>query len=309
VRAAGLLVQVGRGDPSAAERVVWARGLATHLDAHVLLLLATAGAEIDLAGWAGDAGTAVARAREAVRQVRAYWDADRLAVLRLVATALAPVGDAAAAARLQGDEAAARRWVEAGEELVVEARTAVEDHLRDLGPFGVEAAAWQARVAAEAARLAGRSEPALWRSAVDAFGYGHVYEQARSRWRLAEALLAADDRAGAAAELRAAAEVATRLGAAPLRSAVTALARRGRLELPGAGRVPDAAAVLTPREAEVLRLLAQGRTNRQIGAELYMSEKTASVHVSRILAKLGAGGRTEAVALAAARGLLTPASG
>jgi DNA-binding CsgD family transcriptional regulator/tetratricopeptide (TPR) repeat protein len=309
VRAAGLLVQVGRGDPSAAERVVWARGLTERLDAHVLLLLATAGAEVDLAAWAGDAGTAVQRARAAVQQVRTHWDVDRLAVLRLVATALAPVGDAAAAARLQGDQAAARRWVEAGEELVAEARAAVEDHLRDIGPFGVEAGAWQARVEAEAARLAGRAEPALWRAAVDAFGYGHVYEQGRSRWRLAEVLLAADDRAAAAEELRAAAEVAARLGAAPLRSAVTALARRGRLDLPGVGRVPDAAAVLTPREAEVLRLLAQGRTNRQIGAELYMSEKTASVHVSRILAKLGAGGRTEAVALAAARGLLTPAPG
>src|SRR3712207_8158848 len=57
-----------RSDPTAAERVVWARGLAAHLDAHVLLLLATAGAQIDLAAWAGDPGTAVARAREAVRQ-------------------------------------------------------------------------------------------------------------------------------------------------------------------------------------------------------------------------------------------------
>ncbi|MCZ2803985.1 response regulator transcription factor [Modestobacter sp. VKM Ac-2983] len=63
--------------------------------------------------------------------------------------------------------------------------------------------------------------------------------------------------------------------------------------------------VLTPRETEVLALVAQGRTNRQIGAELFISEKTASVHVSNILAKLGASGRTEAVALAAARGLLT----
>jgi DNA-binding CsgD family transcriptional regulator len=251
----------------------------------------------------------VERARAAVRQVHTNWDVDRLAVLRLVATALAPAGDAAAAARLQGDEAGARRWVEAGEELVAQARAAVEDHLRDVGPFGVEAVAWQARVEAEAARLAGRADPGLWRAAADAFGYGHVYEQARSRWRPAEALLAVDDRTAAAGELRAAAEVATRLGANPLRTAVTALARRARLDLPGMGRLPDAAAVFTPREAEVLRLLAQGRTNRQIGAELYMSEKTASVHVSRILAELGAGGRTQAVALAAARGLLAPAPG
>ena len=62
--------------------------------------------------------------------------------------------------------------------------------------------------------------------------------------------------------------------------------------------------MFTPREAEVLALLAQGRTNRQIGAALYISEKTASVHVSNILAKLGANGRTEAVAIAASRGLL-----
>ena len=62
--------------------------------------------------------------------------------------------------------------------------------------------------------------------------------------------------------------------------------------------------MLTPRETEVLALMAQGRTNRQIGAALYISEKTASVHVSNILAKLGANGRTEAVAIAASRGLL-----
>ena len=100
-----------------------------------------------------------------------------------------------------------------------------------------------------------------------------------------------------------------RLGAVPLRAAVEALVRRGRLDvaLPGVARVTEVAAVLTPREAEVLGLLALGRTNRQIGAELYISEKTASVHVSNIIAKLAASGRTEAVAIAASRGLLPPA--
>ena len=67
---------------------------------------------------------------------------------------------------------------------------------------------------------------------------------------------------------------------------------------------PDADTVFTPREVEVLALMAQGRTNRQIGAELYISEKTASVHVSNILAKLAASSRTEAVAIAAQRGML-----
>ena len=157
-----------------------------------------------------------------------------------------------------------------------------------------------------AVELHGDAAPGLWRAAVDAFGFGHVYEEARSRWRLAEALLATGDRAGAAVEAGAAHAVAVRLGAVPLRTAVEALVRRGRLDvgLPGVARSADVAAVLTPREAEVLRLLALGLTNRQIGAELYISEKTASVHVSNIIAKLGAHGRTEAVAIAAAKGLL-----
>ncbi|SFO13966.1 regulatory protein, luxR family [Geodermatophilus obscurus] len=304
VRAAGLLVQVGRGDPAAAERVAWARELVDRLDAYVLLLLSTAGAEVDLAAWAGDAGTAVTRAREAADTLARLWGASRLAVVRLTAMALSAVADAAATARLTGDGAAERRWAATGAELTGLARDAVADHTRVFGGHGPEAAAWQARLAAEAARLAGRADPGAWAASVEAFGYGHVYEQARSRWRLAEALVAAGDRAAALEPLCAAAETARSLGAAPLLDAVTALARRGRLELPGAGRMVETGAVFTPRETEVLALLARGRTNRQIGSELFISEKTASVHVSNILAKLGAGSRTEAVAVAASRGLL-----
>ncbi|MFD2091746.1 helix-turn-helix transcriptional regulator [Blastococcus deserti] len=304
VRAAGLLVLVGRGDPAARERIDWARGLIPRLSAHILLDLVTAGSEIDLAAWQGDAGTAVAVALATCRRLQQVWPDDHLGVLRLVGTALAAVADAAADARRDGDTPAVDRWTGAGRELAGAARSAVEIYRRSWGDtMGVEATAWEARVEAEAARLEGTVALGLWRAAVDAFGFGHVYEQARSRWRLAEALLAAGDRVAAAVEGRAAHEVAVRLGAVPLRTAVEGLARRGRLDLPGV-RVVELSAVLTPREAEVLRLLALGRTNRQIGAELYISEKTASVHVSNILAKFGAGGRTEAVAIAAQRGLL-----
>ncbi len=227
-------------------------------------------------------------------------------MLRLSATALAPVADAAAAARLVGDGEAAARWVRLGEPLVDAARSAVDVFTEAVGEMGVEAKAWLARVEAEAARLRGDAAPELWQAAVDGFAFGHVYEQARSRWRLAEALLATGDRVGAAEQAQAAHEVAVRLGAVPLRTAVEALVQRGRLDvdLPGVRRGPDPSAVFTPRETEVLALMAQGRTNRQIGAALYISEKTASVHVSNILAKLGANGRTEAVAIAALRGLL-----
>lgn len=88
-----------------------------------------------------------------------------------------------------------------------------------------------------------------------------------------------------------------RLGATPLLERADALIRRGRLaEAPSAARTGSAG--LTAREQDVLRLLALGRSNRQIGEELFISGKTASVHVSHILAKLGASGRTEAVAIA-----------
>ena len=305
VRAAGLLVQVGRGSSAARERLHWARSLTPRLREHVLLGLVTAGSEIDLAAWDGDAQTAATVATSASRRLQQQWPDDHLGVLRLVGSALAPVADAAAAARLVRDVAGADRWVATGEELVAMAHSAVDVYARLVGEMGAEAAAWRARVAAEEARLHGEADPELWRAAVDAFDYGHVYEVARSRWRLAEALLAADDRAGASEQARAAHETAVRLGATPLKAAVEALARRGRLDVALAGvRPAESDAVLTPREAEVLRLLAQGRTNRQIGAELYISEKTASVHVSNIIAKFGASGRTEAVAIAAQRGLL-----
>jgi DNA-binding CsgD family transcriptional regulator len=101
-----------------------------------------------------------------------------------------------------------------------------------------------------------------------------------------------------------------RMGARPLREEIEALARRARLDVstPGsAARAPAGSAAdelgLTARELEVLRLVAAGRTNRQIGTELYMSGKTASVHVSRILAKLGAANRSEAGAIARRLGL------
>jgi DNA-binding CsgD family transcriptional regulator len=304
VRADGLLVLVGRGDPSARARVDWARGLVPRLSAHILLELVTAASEIDLAAWEGRPQQALDVALASYARLRKEWDDDHLGVLRLAGTALAPVADAAAAARRDADAAEEGRWLRAVEELVEAAVSAVETYRATYGDtMGVEAHAWLARIAAEAAR--GRGEPAteLWRAAVEAFGFGHVYEQARSRWRLAEALLADGDRAAAAEQAALVHEVAVRLGAAPLRTALEALARRGRLDVAGV-RAVEVSDVLTPREAEVLRLLALGRTNRQIGAELYISEKTASVHVSNILAKFGAGGRTEAVAIAASRGLL-----
>jgi DNA-binding CsgD family transcriptional regulator/tetratricopeptide (TPR) repeat protein len=304
VRAAGLLVLVGRGDPTARARLEVAEVLVPRRPEHVLLGMVTAAARVDLAAWEGDPATAVAAATDGCLRLKALWPDDHLGALRLVATALAPVADAAATARLVGDAATAERWVAAGEDLVTIARSAVTTFTAAQWVMGVEATAWLARVDAEEARLHGSAAPDLWRAAVAGFDFGHVYEQARSRWRLAEALMAVGDRAGAAEEAGWAHEVAVRLGASPLRAAVEALVRRGRLDVEVGEEARVAATVLTPRESEVLALLGKGRTNRQIGAELYISEKTASVHVSNIIAKFAASGRTEAVAIAAQRGLL-----
>jgi DNA-binding NarL/FixJ family response regulator len=98
-------------------------------------------------------------------------------------------------------------------------------------------------------------------------------------------------------------EVAVRLEAKPLLEELDdarPFAAGGRQGAGGEGSLE-----LTPRELEVLALLAQGRSNGQIGKQLYISTKTVSVHVSNLLAKLGASGRTEAAAIARRRGLVS----
>ncbi|MFJ1802991.1 AAA family ATPase [Streptomyces sp. NPDC088180] len=187
---------------------------------------------------------------------------------------------------------------------------------------------------AELARAEGADTPGHWARAAEAFGpLGRPYELAQIHRRWAESLLIAPgDRSTATALLHRAREVANRLGARPLAEAVEQLAARARITLDGSGAAPgpDAgihpavlaavpaqgslvrptadeqdpaiAAVasfgLTPREQDVHRLVAAGHTNRRIAEELFISPKTASVHVSNILAKLGVSSRGEAAALA-----------
>jgi len=175
------------------------------------------------------------------------------------------------------------------------------------------AAAERALWEAELTRLGGTPEPAAWQAAADAWQQlGRPYPAAYSQWRHAEALLAG--RAGAepaAAPLRAAHAATARLGAAPLRAQIEALARRARISLTAAEPAPPPAAGrphgLTDREAAVLRLLAAGHTNREIGQQLFISPKTASVHVTSILRKLAVRDRVQAAAIAVHLGLADPA--
>jgi DNA-binding CsgD family transcriptional regulator/tetratricopeptide (TPR) repeat protein len=167
---------------------------------------------------------------------------------------------------------------------------------------------------AEQSRLEGRSDPQGWRAAAAAWErLEHPFEAAYARFREAEALLAGGaSRPQAHTVLRAAHQTTVTLGAGPLRREIELLAQRGRLHLqepvdaatePKAPPSPTASLGLTQREVEVLALVAAGRTNRQIGQALFITPKTASVHVSRILAKLGVAGRGEAAAIAHRLGL------
>ncbi|MFB9253258.1 helix-turn-helix transcriptional regulator [Sphaerisporangium melleum] len=129
---------------------------------------------------------------------------------------------------------------------------------------------------------------------------GRPYPRARSLTQAAAARAKAGDREGAAARLRTAHPIALALGARPLLGEIEALARRVGATVTGAPTEdrPDAAADLTPRELEVLRLVTLGRSNRDIAGELFISAKTVSVHVSNILGKLGVTTRGEAAAAA-----------
>jgi DNA-binding CsgD family transcriptional regulator/tetratricopeptide (TPR) repeat protein len=175
---------------------------------------------------------------------------------------------------------------------------------------------------AEVRRAEGQDTPELWSEVVTAFEpLEHPYDLARVRYRLAESLLAGGgepERARVTELLRLTHTVAEHLGARPLAASAARLAQRARLPLTGTRALsggtgggaetgtpddPARALGLTGRERDVLRLVSAGRTNRQIAEELFISPKTASVHVSNILAKLGVSGRGEAAAVAHQLGL------
>jgi DNA-binding CsgD family transcriptional regulator/tetratricopeptide (TPR) repeat protein len=166
----------------------------------------------------------------------------------------------------------------------------------------------------ELSRLEERSDPERWEAAAAAWErLERPFDAAYAGFRYAEALLAGGmSRPQVEPILRRAHQIAVTLGAGPLQREIELLAQRGRLRLdehaqpsaaPKALPSPATSLGLTRREVEVLTLVAEGRTNRQIGQALFITPKTAGVHVSRILAKLGVTGRGEAAAIAHRLGL------
>jgi len=292
-----LYVALARGDFTAVDR---ARALLRGPFDWMATLVAAI-ALTEAASLRGDAEAAVEQVRSSVKALTDDAGTRPDVAVRLAALALSAVADTTTGLRLSGDEAGAKRWAAPADELVELARhTAARGD--DGNPQGPEGQAWLARAEAEWARAVSGPDVAAWARAVAAFDFGDTYEHARCQLRYAEALLAADRREEAAVQAGAAREAALRLGATLLLEQTDTLIRRGRLSTTPA----NSSSPLTAREQDVLRLLALGRSNRQIGEELFISGKTASVHVSNILAKLGAASRTEAVAVAYREGLIAP---
>jgi DNA-binding CsgD family transcriptional regulator len=181
-----------------------------------------------------------------------------------------------------------------------ETLTVLRTHAEKLPVFGPVQHAHRLTFHAAAARAEGMTDRAAWAAAVAAWeALDQPYELARTLLRAAEADAAAGERSSAADRLRRAAELAGPLGARPLRELIDALTRR--VGSPAGARPtggPAPGLGLTPREMEVLRLVAAGRSNREIADELFISSKTVSVHVSNILGKLGVTSRGEAAAAA-----------
>jgi DNA-binding CsgD family transcriptional regulator/tetratricopeptide (TPR) repeat protein len=276
-------------------------------------------------GWLGVAGAETA-----------LWRSDPAGALQIVTDALAddrrPTADAAVALLVAlglraaadvADLAPARRDRDAaasaardpGRRIVAMARRLASAGL--LGPPAPAAegsastgarTAERALIDAEASRLRARPPVQPWLAAAAAAdAEGRRHPAAYARYRAAAVLLnGRGPREAAGVPLREAHAAVRQLGAEPLRIAIEELARRARIPLPEVIPARDADAPLfglTRREREVLALVAEGRSNREVAAALFISPKTASVHVSNILSKLGVDGRGEAAALAHRVGL------
>jgi ATP/maltotriose-dependent transcriptional regulator MalT len=297
---------LGRGDHATArERLDEAGTLGAGMDEPQFTgVLGALRAELDRRE--GDLEAARGAIRDALDRLETCTD-DATRLARVTAAGATVEADAAQRARDLGEAEAERRALLEADMHVARAEAAAAGD----GPLE---RAWLLVSRAERTRASGAADPAAYAAAGDAWAaLERPYPSAVMRYRQAEAHVNRGDREAAAAAAREARAAAADIGAAWLRSEVDGLAARARLAVGDADAesVADEPMVppedpfgLTPRERQVLELVARGATNREIGAELFMAEKTASVHVSRILAKLDVRSRTEAAGVAHRLGLV-----
>lgn len=276
------------------------------------IALLAGGCLVDALTWAQRYDDATALAEEIADHLGEIWTEFFLGRIWTSALATAALAEAAEAPGAGGPDGSGPEpgpsVLARADHLLAVARETAERGRPRGGRLGPEGRAWLLRAEAEHARVRAAvtgepADPEIWERCVRAFDFGYRYETARSRLRWAQALRAAGAAPAAEVEAAEALAEAEAMGAEPLADAVRSWARRARVPLPGVRRAPTT--LLTAREEEVLELVAQGLSNRQIGEHLFISTKTVSVHVSNLLAKLGVSGRAEAVAVAHRRGLLS----
>ena len=290
-------VEISRGALEAARAHIEAASATPHED-HVFGLYDSYVAELPL--WEHRWDDADATIREGVAHARGR-EAAQMRV-QLCAKGLRAQAELAALARARRDENGLRDRLGRARELLSVARQAAAEASAVFSDSG----GWLALAEAEHARAGGAAQPGAWMEAAAAWErLERPPLAAYCRWREAEALVGSGaSRTDSSAPLREARAVAARIGAKPLLREIDLLAERARLDLAAPEAVaPHEARLgetlgLTAREAEVLKLIARGYTNREIAAALVISVKTASVHVSHILQKLDAPNRREAAAIA-----------
>ena len=293
--AAPLMALVVRGRPL--DELALRRRLDAAWEGDGLIPIAAGPELITLAGRRGQVDDVLRIHDSVIDVLTRLWSPQFAGRVRLAATTLSALAPTVAAAPARDR----RRWAEELRRIhepAAHVATTQPGHPRPWGPDGT---AWIHRLRAEELRFRAAVGEAFdpdelaaaWVAAADAFDvWGEVWTAAETRLLLGQVLTSIGRAADAKPHLDAARELAERHDLRPL---LESLAR--------APRTRDAGE-LTARELEVLRLVAAGRTNGQIAGQLFIATKTASVHVSNILAKLGATSRTEAAALARDRGLL-----
>ncbi len=254
-----------------------------------------------LAAARGDLAGAAARAGDAFTIAVGADDAARCLGIAALATRIQADGlDAARLTAHRADPAAAR---ERAGRIRAAADGAVARIAANGGCRSPVFSLFETLISAELSRIPGPAESALW-GQVAAHDLADPHLAGYARFQQAASLLACRRRNEATAALQDAWQAAGRLAAKPMGADVAALARWGRIDLadPAPAPPPDPVpAGLTPREREVITLLSNGLSNAEIARTLYISEKTASVHVSNILRKLGVTSRLQAATAAHSR--------
>jgi DNA-binding CsgD family transcriptional regulator/tetratricopeptide (TPR) repeat protein len=309
-----------RGDLAGAEEALASIDL-DGLDPDVAAYVA--GVAVDALTWDGRPEEALAMTERGLRHLEGLDDV--LWTAPLVALGLRAAAEWAESARARRADGDRRQVLE-----MVEPLRARLDWL-DRRVTTTSGRGWVALAQGELARIAGDDGPMPWRAAIEAFdAVPDPLAGAYARFRVAEASLrAAGVRADVAGLVQAAATVTADAGARLLHQAIATLAVRARLPVnpqapanqavnvpdegaDGARADPRAAAValgLSPREIEVLELVASGLSNGEIAERLFITRKTAGVHVTHILDKLGVANRVGAAMVAARVGLSAPSDG